>query len=114
MPEEIDDNAQYRPDVAPYPRQHPVRKKQLKDSLKLPQGEQVWYCPKCHYEIRIEPGLRARLRLRAAKSNHTVNRHTKAERNEIARLGNVTEIFEPSHDIPQHERYQETLPDGTP
>ena len=82
LPEEIDDNAQYRPDVAPYPRQHPVRKKQLKDSLKLPQGEQVWYCPKCHYEIRIEPGLRARLRLRAAKSNHTVNRHTKAERKE--------------------------------
>ena len=102
--QEVEDNAQYRPDVAPYPRQHPVRKKKLKDSLKLPQGEQVWFCPKCHFEIRIEPGLKARQRLRAAKSNHTMNRHTQAERREITRLGNVTEIFEPSHDLPQHER----------
>ena len=104
LTQDFDDDAQYRPDVAPYPRNHPAKRKLHKTSLKLPQSEQVWYCPLCHYEIRIEPVLRARYRLRKAKSNHTMTKHSQAERLQMTRLGNVTEIFEPTQDIPLHEQ----------
>ena len=90
----------HRPDVAPYPR----RGNEWRKAAHLPQQEQVWYCPLCQYEIRIPPGPVARKKLRETRSNHLHQRHSKAERQKVPRLGSVTELVTATHDLPQEMR----------
>lgn len=48
--------------------------------------------------------MRARYKLRKARCNHLQTRHTKAERKQVPRLGNVTQIAVPTHDLPEANR----------
>lgn len=91
---------EYRPDVAPYPRQHPVKRKAWDEIQHRPQGEQVWTCNLCGMEIRIPPGIHARKKVRANLTSHLMQRHTKDEQKGANTLRTPTQIAVPTHDVP--------------
>eukprot|EP00438_Fugacium_kawagutii_P026866 Skav221162 [mRNA] locus=scaffold85:207301:216528:+ [translate_table: standard] len=98
------DIPQFRPDVAPYPRQKAAKRPAPPVGQLDIQGEQTWVCPLCEVEIYEKPGPRARKLFQSKRWNHLITRHTAEERRQVPRFGAATQLIVPSEQIPEDER----------